>query len=72
LFKGESLKIGPKFGGILMYIVCEEHLDQAIDEFVESCGESPDLYLLEEISFSSWSAPTTCQFCEQKSKYLVL
>lgn len=72
MIKGESLSISPDFGGILMYIVCDDHLDQAIDEFVESYGESPDLYHLNEISFTAWSAPATCQFCKQKPKYLIL
>lgn len=55
-----------------MYVVCLDHLDEAIDTFVEEYGASPDVYLLEKVKFTQWTAPETCQYCGQASVYLVL
>lgn len=38
-----------------MYVVCPEHLDEAIDAFVEEYGTSPDVYLLEKTNFTDWT-----------------
>lgn len=55
-----------------MYIVCAEHLERAIDEFVEEYEASPDIYLLKELSFTAWTAPSVCNFCKDEPKYLVI
>lgn len=55
-----------------MYVVCEQHLERAIDEFVEVYNGPPDLYLLEKVSFTDWTAPSTCDFCDMPPKYLVV
>lgn len=55
-----------------MYVVCTEHLEQAIDEFVDVYETPPDLYELEAVSLTDWSAPTHCTFCERPPKYLVV
>jgi CxxH/CxxC protein (TIGR04129 family) len=55
-----------------MYVVCEEHLEQAIDEFVEIYEDPPDLYLLEKVSFTDWHAPSRCDLCDHPPKYLVV
>jgi len=55
-----------------MYVVCPEHLDQAIDDFVDIYEMPPDLYLLEKVSFTDWTAPHRCDFCEQPPVYLVV
>jgi len=55
-----------------MYIVCGEHLDRAIDDFVEVYETSPDLYLLEKVKFTDWNSPKTCDFCEHIPTYLVV
>ncbi|MEW6663374.1 MAG: CxxH/CxxC protein [Bacillota bacterium] len=55
-----------------MYVVCFDHLETAIDEFVELNEKPPDLYLLEQVSSSDWSVPDTCQYCCLSPKYLVV
>jgi len=55
-----------------MYVVCNEHLEDAIEEFVETFEQSPDIYELEEVSFTDWASPHTCHYCERPPKYLVL
>lgn len=55
-----------------MYIVCLEHLEQAIDEFVETYGASPDIHRLEEVTFTDWIAPEKCQHCDDASVFLVI
>lgn len=55
-----------------MFIVCSEHLEQAIDEFVEAYEASPDIHLLSDIAFKEWTAPHSCEFCSQPPKYLVV
>lgn len=55
-----------------MYVVCSQHLDQAIDEFVEVYEMPPDLYKLEMVSFTDWTCPSTCDFCSNPPVYLVV
>lgn len=55
-----------------MYVVCQEHLEQAIDEFVEIYESPPDLYELERVTLTDWSAPTHCTFCEREPIYLIV
>jgi len=55
-----------------MYVTCEEHLEEAIDRFVEVYEAPPDLYLLENMSFTEWDQPATCDFCTKRPKYLVV
>ena len=55
-----------------MYVVCNEHLEDAIEEFVETFEQSPDIYELEEVSFTDWASPHNCHYCERPPKYLVL
>ncbi|HHY36199.1 MAG TPA: CxxH/CxxC protein [Firmicutes bacterium] len=55
-----------------MYCVCAEHLDQAIDEFVEVYEMPPDIYRLNQVSFTAWEAPATCNFCSRPPQYLVV
>ncbi|MBO8168588.1 MAG: CxxH/CxxC protein [Thermoanaerobacteraceae bacterium] len=55
-----------------MYVVCAEHLDRAIDEFVEVYESPPDLYILDEVSFTDWITPSTCDFCDRAPHYLVV
>jgi CxxH/CxxC protein (TIGR04129 family) len=54
-----------------MYVVCNEHLEDAIEEFVEVYEQSPDIYELEKVSFTDWASPHSCNFCEKMPKYLV-
>jgi CxxH/CxxC protein (TIGR04129 family) len=55
-----------------LYVVCPQHLDEAIDEFVEVFEMPPDLYLLDKVSFSDWTAPHFCDFCSRPPVYLVV
>ncbi|HWJ02895.1 MAG TPA: CxxH/CxxC protein [Verrucomicrobiae bacterium] len=55
-----------------MYVVCAEHIERAIDEFVENYESPPDIHLLKEISFTAWNAPSTCDFCKDEPQYLVV
>ncbi|MDI9441540.1 MAG: CxxH/CxxC protein [Firmicutes bacterium] len=55
-----------------MYIVCAEHLAMAIDEFIEEFGTAPDIYELGKVTFTDWTAPSQCEFCEEASVYLIV
>lgn len=57
---------------ILLYCVCEEHLARAIDEFLEIYEMPPDIYVLEQVSFTDWSAPSHCDFCDKMPEFLVV
>lgn len=55
-----------------MYVVCNEHLDEAIEEFVDVYHQPPDIYMLDKVSFTDWSSPSTCDKCDKVPKYLVV
>lgn len=55
-----------------MYVVCADHLEEAIDEFVDIYETPPDLYELERVSFTDWSVPSHCTFCKKPPVYLVV
>lgn len=55
-----------------MFVVCGDHLEDAIDEFLEAYGEAPDVYQLAATSFTAWTPPAKCQFCEDGPVYLVV
>lgn len=55
-----------------MYVVCNEHLENAIEEFVETYEQSPDIYELEKVSFTDWASPHHCNYCVRIPKYLVV
>lgn len=55
-----------------MYVVCEDHLHEAIDEFVEVYEQCPDIYRLDQVSFTDWSSPHNCDMCADPPKYLVV
>ena len=55
-----------------MYVVCDEHIEIAIDEFVEIYEMSPDIYLLDKVSFNDWAAPKCCDKCSSPPRYLVV
>jgi len=44
-----------------MFVVCEKHLEDAIEEFVEVYEQPPDIYKLDEVSFT-----------DEPPKYLVV
>lgn len=55
-----------------MFVVCEEHLDIAIDEFIDEYEDAPDLVDLERATFAAWQPPAHCERCERLAKYLVV
>lgn len=55
-----------------MYVVCNDHLENAIEEFVEVYEQPPDIYELDKISFTDWTRPSTCNFCDKFPKFLVV
>ncbi|MDW7651700.1 MAG: CxxH/CxxC protein [Bacillota bacterium] len=54
-----------------MYVVCDAHIDQAIEEFVDIYESPPDLHRLDKVSFTDWTAPNYCDFCSRPPVYLV-
>ncbi len=55
-----------------MYVVCSEHLDIAIDEFIDIYLQPPDVYRLDKVSFTDWTSPSKCDLCDKAPKYLVV
>lgn len=56
----------------IMYVVCKEHLELAIDTFVDEYEDAPDVVDLKDTEFSDWDPPVQCAHCEQAGKYLVV
>lgn len=48
-----------------MFVVCKEHIEDAIDEFLVDYEESPDIFTLEYIKQIDFKIPETCHFCEK-------
>lgn len=55
-----------------MYAVCADHLEPAIDDFLEVYGAAPDVLLLRETPFTEWTAPPRCHYCQAEPIYLVV
>lgn len=55
-----------------MYVVCLEHVEVAIEEFVEDYEQSPDIYELGKVNFTNWISPKKCDFCDKESVYLIV
>jgi len=55
-----------------MYCVCREHVELAIDKFVDEYEDAPDLVDLGSASFSSWTPPEHCEWCNGKAEVLVV
>ncbi len=55
-----------------MYVVCKEHLVDALDDFLVEYEQTPDVYELKKLSFTDWKAPNKCNYCNEKPKYIVL
>lgn len=55
-----------------MYVVCDDHLEDAIEEFVEVYEQPPDIYELEKVSFTDWASPHKCNYCNKLPRYLVV
>lgn len=55
-----------------MYVVCKKHLNMAIDEFIDEYEQCPDVYELSKVTFTDWTPPEKCDFCEEQPEYLVV
>ncbi|WP_127582161.1 CxxH/CxxC protein [Paenibacillus koleovorans] len=55
-----------------MYCVCKEHLELALDLFVDEYEEAPDVYALNELKFTAWEPPAQCERCGEAPEYLVI
>ncbi|MBP1906300.1 CxxH/CxxC protein [Paenibacillus turicensis] len=55
-----------------MIIVCKDHVELALDMFVDEYEEAPDVVDLKETKFASWDPPVTCQECDKKAEFLVV
>lgn len=55
-----------------MYVVCKEHVELAIDMFVDEYEDAPDVVDLKETKFSDWDPPVKCKECEKKAEFLVV
>jgi CxxH/CxxC protein (TIGR04129 family) len=60
------------FRGEFMYVVCNDHLETAIEDFVETYEQSPDIYELDKVSFKDWASPNNCEYCNKAPRFLVL
>ena len=55
-----------------MYVVCKDHVELAIDMFVDEYEDAPDLIDLEEVQFSDWTPPAHCDRCSQPARFLIV
>lgn len=55
-----------------MYVVCKEHVETAIDRFVDEYEDAPDVVDLKETEFSDWDPPAKCAECGNNGDFLVV
>ena len=55
-----------------MFVVCKDHVELAIEMFVDEFEEAPDIYDLNEVSFTAWEPPVHCEKCANKPRFLVV
>lgn len=57
-----------------MYCVCKEHVEIALDRFVDEYEEAPDVVDLKETHFAAWDPPPRCEEpgCDQAAEFLVV
>lgn len=63
---------GKKECWLAVYVVCKDHLDEAIEEFLDAYEASPDIHRLKDITFTEWTAPPVCHFCSRAPEFLVV
>lgn len=56
----------------LMYCVCKEHAEKAIDRFVDEYEDAPDMVDLSTTQFADWDPPRKCEFCDEPALILVV
>ncbi|OMF25798.1 CxxH/CxxC protein [Paenibacillus sp. FSL H8-0548] len=55
-----------------MYCVCKEHIEKALDRFVDEYEDAPDVVDLKETQFADWDPPRKCDFCDEPATFLVV
>lgn len=57
-----------------MYVVCKEHVELAIDRFVDEYEDAPDIVDLYEVTFRAWQPPACCEEhgCKGEGRFLVV
>ena len=55
-----------------MYCVCKQHVELAIDKFVDDYEDAPDIVSLITTKFSEWGSAATCDMCDGIAEYLVV
>ncbi len=55
----------------LMLLVCEDHLELAIDIIVDDYEKAPELLTLEQAGLANEKSPQKCTRCEALAKYVV-
>lgn len=55
-----------------MFVVCKDHVELAIDMFMDEYEEAPDIVDLEKVHFTKWTAPELCSECEEKARFLII
>jgi len=57
-----------------MYVVCKEHVELAIDRFLDEYEEAPDVVNLQETKFAAWDPPPHCEEkgCREQAEFLVV
>lgn len=55
-----------------MYCVCREHVELAIDKFVDEYEDAPDLVDLQQTAFTDWKPPAKCEWCDGPAEILVV
>lgn len=56
----------------LMYCVCKQHVELALDKFVDEYEDAPDMVNLKDTEFSDWDPPRKCDLCEEPAEFLVV
>jgi CxxH/CxxC protein (TIGR04129 family) len=55
-----------------MYCVCREHVELAIDKFVDEYEDAPDMVNLGTTTFTDWTAPAHCEWCGKAAEVLIV
>jgi CxxH/CxxC protein (TIGR04129 family) len=72
IFSNKNSRLSKK-EGTCMYVVCKEHVELAIDKFVDEYEDAPDMVDLHEVEFSNWTNPVICCMnCNQKAQFLIV
>lgn len=55
-----------------MLVVCKEHLELALDIFVDEYEAAPDVYDLSQVSIPGMELPTHCARCSSPPQYVLV